>query len=363
MKSFGVNYEPHGDTARSPQVSQQADISHPRSDSKVNNMPTVALAGATTGFGLTLLHTFHHLNSLSPHPHTLILLTRTPQPSLSRLGIAVRPVSYTNHAELVTALEGVHTVLALIGGSLEAIENAQLALIDAATEAGVKRFAPSEYAGRDNVSVDLFAGKEVVWKAVRKSGMEYTRFSCGIFMSVLATGTPKPLTEIGKREGCETGEEEALAGLRPWNFVVNMKAGTADLPGDGTPELVFTDMRDVAHFVYRALDLETWPVELGMRGDVKSFKDVVGICEKLQGRKWLTKNNEIEEMEKASKEAGKEFYNQVRVGIARGWAMVGDELNQAFPDLKPISCEEFVEKWWGGVELGGPSWEEDAAFM
>lgn len=183
-------------------------------------------------------------------------------------------------------------------------------------------------------------------------------------MSAFATGTPKPLSELGRAEGCKTGEEEALAGLRPWNFVVNMKAGTADYPGDGTEPLVFTDMRDVALFVLHALDLETWPEELGMRGDVKSFKEAVEICERVQGRKWLTQTNSIEKMQKDADEMPEtKFYNQVRIAFARGYGMVGNELNKAFPGIKPTTCEEFIEKWWSGVELGEPSWVEDKSFM
>ena len=326
-------------------------------------MVSVALVGASTGFGRTLLLTFLHRNQLVGNRHSLILISRTPQPDLAALGIDVRPVDYNNHTQLIQALSGVHTVLSLIGGSPEAMESAQLALIPACKEAGVKRFAPSEYAGRTNVGIDLYAGKEVVWQAVKASGLEYTRFSCGLFMSVLATGTPKGLTEVGERESLKSGEEEALAGLRPWNFVVNMQAGTADYPGDGSASIVFTDMRDVALFVYQALDLETWPEELGMRGDVQSFKEIVRICERVQGRKWLTRENSLEEMAKQSEDPGKQFYNQIRIGLAQGLCMVGDELNRALPDFKPVTCEEFVEKWWSGVKLGEASWSEDASFM
>lgn len=323
-------------------------------------MVTVALAGATTGFGRTMLHTFLHLNN---DKHKFILLSRSASPEFSALGVDVRPVDYTNHNALVTALQGVHTLLSVIGGSPEAMRDAQLALIPACVEAGVKRFAPSEYAGRSNGNISLYAGKDIVLKELKKSGLEYTQFQCGLFMSAMATGTPKPMTDVGRREGLKTGEEEALAGLRPWNFVINMVGGTADYPGDGTAPLVLTDMRDVSTFVFRALDLESWPKQMGMRGDVKSFKNIVAICEKVQGRKWLTKENSVEEMREMAKVPGKEFYNEVRLGMANGWAMVGDELNAAFPDVKTIKCEEFAEKWWSGVELGEPSWGDDAAFM
>lgn len=105
-------------------------------------------------------------------------------------------------------------MLPLIGGSGSIIRTTQLALLKAAQEAGCKRFAPSEYAGQGYEGVDMYAGKAEVFEAVKASGLEFTRFNCGLFMSVLATGTPKGLTAVGEREGRQSGEEEALAGLR-----------------------------------------------------------------------------------------------------------------------------------------------------
>lgn len=319
-------------------------------------MVTVALAGASTGLGKTFVQTFMHLNAQTTSPHTLVVLSRRPDPALTAKGISVRVVDYENHSSLVQALQGVHTLLPLIGGGSDTIRDTQLALLQAARDAGCVRFAPSEYAGQGYEGVDLYAGKRDVFAAVKASGLEFTRFNCGIFMSVLATGTPKPLTEVGVREGRATGEEEALAGLRPWNYVVNMLNGTVDYPGDGSAKVVLTDTRDVATFVYRALSLDSWPQDLGMRGDVKSFAELVDIAERVQGRTWLKKSTPIAELEEEPENKGARFYNQTRLGFTKGWGMVGDELNQAFLDVRPVDAESFVEKWWSGVELGVPSW-------
>jgi len=308
-----------------------------------------------------MLRTFLHLNS----KHDIILLSRNPQPSLAAKGVDVRPVDYTNHAQLVATLHDVHTLLSVIGGSPSALRDAQLALIEAAKEAGVKRFAPSEYAGVGYEGIDLYQPKAEVWAVVQGSGLEFTRFECGLFMSILATGTPKDLTEVGEREGAKSGEEEALAGLRPWNYVINMRAGTVDLAGDGSARIAWTEMRDVAAFVYCAIDLPTWPAELGMRGDVKSFRELVAIVEKVQKRNFMVKEGDLEALKLKAKsgEPGKRFYNQTRVALAKGWGLVPDDLNEAFPDVQPTTCEEFVEKWWSGVELGEASWGEDQSFM
>jgi hypothetical protein len=325
-------------------------------------MVVVALAGAMSGLGLTVLR---HLASSTSTTHTYVVFSRSPQPAWTARGITVREIDYASHSSLVHALKDVHTVLSFIGGSAIALRDSQLALVAAAQEAGVKRFAPSEFALRGGgYNLELYAGKREVWEAVVASGMEHTRFSCGIFMSILATGTPKGVTVVGIAEGAEGGEQEALAGLRPWNFVVNMRAGTADLPGDGREKLVFTDTRDVAKFVEKALDLETWPGEVGMRGDLIDWREVIEVLEKVQGRKFLVRENSVEEMEKVAREdEGKRFYNQVRVALVRGEGVVGDELNKAFPDVRPTSVEEFTRKWWDGVQLGESRWEDDQSFM
>ena len=60
-------------------------------------------------------------------------------------------VDYDNPESLVDALYEVHTVLSFIQILLDIDQKAQRSLIDAAIEAGVKRFAPSEY-GRSVIS-------------------------------------------------------------------------------------------------------------------------------------------------------------------------------------------------------------------
>ena len=325
-------------------------------------MVTVALAGATTGLGLTILR---HLAFSPTNTHEIVLLSRSPQPTWTARGVDVREVDYDSNESLTAALKGVHTVLSLIGGSASALRDGQLALVAAAKQAGVKRFAPSEFSLRGGgYDLDLYAGKRDVWDAVVASGMEYTRFSCGIFMGFLGTGTPKGVSAVGKQEGAKSGEEEALGGLRAWDFVVNVRNGTADFPGDGRQAVTFTDTRDVARFVEAALGLRSWEEEMGMRGDAVDWRALVGVLERVQGREFLVRENGVEEMERVAREVeGKRFYNQVRIALVRGEGVVGDELNGALPDIKPVGVEEFVRKWWEGVELGEARWEEDRSFM
>ncbi|KAM0713992.1 hypothetical protein Q7P37_010956 [Cladosporium fusiforme] len=301
-------------------------------------MVTVALAGAATGPGLVLLR---QLTTSPKHAHKIILLSRSPRPDLEAHGVEVRQVDYSSHESLTKGLQGVHTLLSFLGGTATALHESQLALVAAAKEAGVKRFAPSEFAVRGGgYELSLYAGKKAVWEAAKASEMEVTRFSCGIFMGFLGSGTPKGVTEVGVREAAESGEQEALGGLRPWDFVVNCRAGTADLPGDGSAEVVLTDTRDVAKFVEAALVMGDgeWEEEMGMRGEVVSWKRIVEVLEEVQGRKFLVRENSVEDLERMIEE---------------------NEALRRFPDIRPLGVEEFVKKWWEGVQLGEPKWTED----
>ena len=53
---------------------------------------------------------------------------------------------YSDKAKLITLLSGVHTVLSFITPQTDPNNVSQKNLIDAAGSAGVKRFAPSEWA-------------------------------------------------------------------------------------------------------------------------------------------------------------------------------------------------------------------------
>ncbi|CAD6581394.1 MAG: hypothetical protein ASARMPRED_000600 [Alectoria sarmentosa] len=310
-------------------------------------MVKVAIAGATGGLGAIILSAI-----LNTRKHQVVALSRIPNPSLTAKGVDVRPLSYTDHASLTAALRGVHTVLSVIGSiSTDEARESQLAVIAAAKEAGVKRFAPSEYAIRDYGDWDFYAGKIPVWEATEASGMEYTQFTCGIFMNTLGTGTPN-------------GETEALGGLRPWTFVINMKAGTADLPGDGNTKVTFTRTHDIGKLVAAALDLERWEDEMGMVGSTMSYKEVVSAIEKVTKRKMLVKEQSERELKKMIREdEGAKFYSQVRLSIAQGGAPVEPTFNKLAPEIKPWTVEQYLERYWSGVELGEAAWVKGNIIM
>lgn len=105
--------------------------------------------------------------------------------------------------------------------------------------------------------------------------------------------------------GTPKNEAEALGGLRPFNYIIDLPAGTADIPGDGKTPVPFTSTQDVGMFVAGSLDLERWEPVSGMAGDMKTFEELIEIAESVTGgkRKLLRRYTSAEEFRKKAEEA------------------------------------------------------------
>ena len=227
-------------------------------------MVKVAVAGGTGGLGLRVVESI-----VEAGKHEVIVLSRkSTHPVIETLGVPVIIVSYDDPAALTKALEGVHTVISTIaGGTEDALVKPQLALLDASVKAGVKRFAPGEFAlhSTPNHPIENLRVKWPVVDAVMKSGLEYTIWENGIFMNFLANGTP------------------GLGYAYPMNFYIDVENCTATLPGDGSAYVVYTRAEDIGKFVAASLDLEKWPELSQMRGDRMRLSEVLRLLEGVRG--------------------------------------------------------------------------------
>jgi uncharacterized protein YbjT (DUF2867 family) len=117
----------------------------------------------------------------------------------------------------VEALHGVHTVICTIWAADNTLATSQLAILRAAVEAGVKRFAPSEFAIRSvpDEPITIYRPKVVVADAVAKSGLEWTLFQTGIFMNYFVAGT------------------QGIGHLLSLKFFLDVENGTGNIPGTG----------------------------------------------------------------------------------------------------------------------------------
>lgn len=204
-------------------------------------------------------------------------LTRQTNPAMTARGWQVIQVIYSNASDLRYKLAGVDTVISTING------DAQLALIDAAAAAHVRRFVPSEFEGSPSArpTADVFDyGRRAALSRLHycevQQGMKFTVFACGVFYERFGPGGMRA-SQIGLRSPIG-GEGEYIMDIR------NSKAMIPYYNSAGQPVYVcMTSASDVARFVVAALDLSSWPRELRMKGERMTVSQLVSLGEALRG--------------------------------------------------------------------------------
>lgn len=293
-------------------------------------MVTVAIAGSGT-IASNIIPAI-----LATKKHQLVLLSRSPRPELEEQGITVRVVDYASHAQLTKALEGVHTVLSCVWSYGPEISATQIALLEAAKAANVKRFAPSEWAIPAYDEVGYYKPKKAVWEAVEKSGLEYTRFIIGLWLNVWAAGAPRD-------------EQEGRAGYSGPEFLVDIKGGSITIPGDGSGKIAVTDMRDVGRYVAAALDFEKWEPDSVIVGDKMSINELVDTIERITGKtinRTYVSLEAIDAVIAGNPEPATLMVHELLRIIGEGGFDITPTVNQKVPGVKPTTIEEFLTKHW-----------------
>ncbi|KAK5993732.1 Oxidoreductase BOA1 [Cladobotryum mycophilum] len=295
-------------------------------------MVTVAIAGASSGMGSTILSEI-----LATGKHKVVVLSRSEQPSLEKEGVIVRAVDYKSIDQLTEALRGVHTVISCVWSFGPEVTTTQLALLEASKAAGVKRFVPSDWAINKYDIVDYYANKAPVWKAVQESGLEYTRFICGIWMNCWGSGAPN---------------DEAVAGYRGPPFMIDFKNRTVSIPGDGTQKVAFTEMRDIGKFVAASLDLAQWIPDTFIVSDSLSYNELVELAEKVTGREFEKSPYPVSQIESVLKDNSnfeQVFFNQFLKLITNGDLDIEQSVGKNVPSIEMTKAENYLVKYWGGV--------------
>lgn len=209
-----------------------------------------------------------------------LLTLPQPKPHLDAKGYQVVVVSYadTHRQDLAFKLAGVNTLVSVVSGP------AQLALIEAAAQAGIRRFAPAEFEGQAALRPQpdaLDRGKHAALNRLRHysqtRGMQYTSFVCGVLYERFSPGGMYA-RNIGLRSGI--GAEG--------DYLVHISQKKAQIPygTNGQPGIIcMTSAEDVGKFVALALSLPQWPPELRMRGDRMNISQLVNIAETVRGMK------------------------------------------------------------------------------
>ncbi|KAF8997886.1 hypothetical protein BDQ17DRAFT_1362784, partial [Cyathus striatus] len=245
-------------------------------------------------------------------------------------------VDYASVTSITEALQGVHTVISTVLNRDEMIPADNL--LKGAIAAGVKRFAPSEFAAvkEANFDIELYRMIKVPhWNDVKNSGMEYTAFRNGLFMDYFAAGS------------------SYHGPLKMFPFVVNVKERTAEIPGTGDEKGTFTTVADIGKFVSAAVTLDKWPEELGMSGETLSYNEIVRRAEEVIGEKFKVTYLSVEELEKRREESieKKDMWGQFSaeaflVGV-KGKGEIKDPYLNKTTDVQPTKITEFLQKYWG----------------
>jgi hypothetical protein len=139
--------------------------------------------------------------------------------------------------------------------------------------------------------------------------------------------------------------------------------GDIPVSDDGTvPEVTMTTIADTGRFVAAACTLPfgSWPEESYIAGQTLSFDDIVSAIEKVRGQKMEIRKHTKTSMQKQINDipadsANEEdimarFFLQLSSCFAEGALKISvmpPDLNEKFPDIKPIQVAEYVEKYWG----------------
>jgi nucleoside-diphosphate-sugar epimerase len=295
----------------------------------------VAVAGVTSGLGHAIVSALLDSGDLD-----VVLLTRSSSSAtdlthFTSRGALLKSVDYFSIPDLISALAGVDTVISTIFSYHD--PSSTLNLMKASRTAGVRRFAPSDFAFSSAAAerLGLYKPKLEILAALKESGLEYTSFQNGIFMDYLASGAPKA------HEGP----------LRMHPFIVNVVGQKAAIPGTGNEKMTFTTVADVGRLVTAAVKLkERWPRELGMEGETTTYNRVVRDVEAVTGKKidveYLDRERMANALEETKDDEMSFFHNQLLDVVAVGLGAVTPTLNGLVPHVSVTSIKDFLEEYW-----------------
>ncbi|KAI0133553.1 hypothetical protein BJ170DRAFT_689956 [Xylariales sp. AK1849] len=318
-------------------------------------MVKIAIAGAGSQLSREILDKL-----VATQKHEVIALVRKDPAQFPPLpGVEWVQTTYEDETELAQLLKGVHTVLCFFTVHLDPGSEAQKRLINAAVKAGVRRYAPSEWAtGIETASivdvVPWYDGKIGIRDYLEKLNqdkkvLEYSLFQVGQFLNYL--GYPH-----------KTTKHVVTAPL-----LINFDTGHfMALEGGENDQVTYTAVEDIANVVARAIDYEgEWPVVGGIRGSQVTIAELLRIGETIRGKPctvdWLReedlkagviKTDKYPRVEHPSipEEARDEFTKMALSGFliatGRGAWSVTDEWNQLLPDYEFVQVEDFLKKLW-----------------
>ncbi|KAK3684123.1 hypothetical protein B0T22DRAFT_469635 [Podospora appendiculata] len=312
-------------------------------------MVKIAVAGGSGNIAQEVIDAI-----LATKKHQILILSRKDAVDGVSPGTTWIKVNYEDPDQLTEALQGVDTVLSFIVAHSDPGSVAQKKLIDASVKAGVRRFAPSEWASSTFEHMPFYAGKADVREYLEKLNkdkkvLEYSLFQPGLLINYLtypykSTNHIKPIAT-------------------PFDFE-NRRA--LILEGSETSRITLTTAQDLANVVARAVDYEgEWPLVGGVKGGEVTLGGLIAIGEQIRGGPFKVERLNADDLKagviKASwkppvvhpaftPEQADTFASTITSGLLLGFAVealnVSDEWNELLPDYKFTGIEEFLGEAW-----------------
>lgn len=222
---------------------------------------TIAIVGATGNLGGKIVNA---LLANGAEVTAIVRLTTSQNKiiDLEQKGVKVFKVDTSNKLEIAKHCIGAHCVVSALAGLNETILDAQKIVLDAAVEAKVKRFIPSDYSidftnlqiGQ-NRNLDL---RREFHQYLKNSPIQATSIFNGAFMGLLTTDMPLILFKINR--------------ILCW--------------GNPNQIMEFTTMDNVAEFTAQAAIDDNTPQYLRIAGDKLSCNDFVKLLTSLTTKKY-----------------------------------------------------------------------------
>ncbi|MGO8736456.1 MAG: NmrA family NAD(P)-binding protein [Terriglobia bacterium] len=225
------------------------------------NDPTIVVAGATGNLGgriaAALLERGASVRALARHGTALDKLER-----LQRLGVTIANVDFSSASHVALACSGAACVVSALAGLRDVIVEAQTVLLDAAVNAGVPRFIPSDFSidftkfpPGENRNLDL---RRDFYERLDKASIRATTIFNGAFAEMLTGQMPLILFKLKR--------------------VLNW--------GDADQRMDFTTIDDTAAFTASAALDPSTPRFLRIAGDQLSARELTVVVSEVTGEKF-----------------------------------------------------------------------------
>ncbi|EXF83879.1 NmrA-like family protein [Colletotrichum fioriniae PJ7] len=323
-------------------------------------MVRIAIAGGSGNVGREILDAL-----VARGKHEILILSRKDDPATDfGLGVKWVKTSYTDVAHLTQVLEGVHTVLSFVAGPADPTNvvqrDTQKNLIDASIKAGVRRFAPSEWASSKFEHMFWYGFKEETRKYLAsinkdKKVLEYCLFQPGLFTNYMTY----PFSSSKHVQLFET----------PFNFY-QRRALVVD--GGEDAIITFTTAQDLARVVALAVEYEgEWPLIGGIQGAQVSVRQLIALGEKIRGATfdvtklksddlkagvvkapWFPKVEHPSIPPETLDAVAPSLLSGMLQGIVAGNLECSDEWNRLLPGYEFTQPEDFLATAWAEIDAG-----------